>query len=143
MSEETQTSTAGKGLGIAGFVLGLLALLFSFIPCLGMYAVFPGVIAIILAAVALMQANKGGAKKGLIIAALVVSVIGTGVAVWQYTVLSNALEDAGGTLEGIMDKAKEDMSDEEKAEFEDAMGDMEDAFEDALNEGEESEEDEY
>lgn len=42
MEETTSTtnSKAGKGLGIAGLVLGILAAVVSFVPCLGMYAMF-------------------------------------------------------------------------------------------------------
>ena len=122
--ESTQTtSNAGKGFGIAGFVLGLIALIFSFIPCLGMYAMFPGVLAIILAAVALMQANKGNGPKGLIIAALIVSLIGTAVAVYQYSVLKEVASAFTGELEGI----KENLEELEEAgkDLEDAMRDLE------------------
>ena len=118
MSEESTqtTSNAGKGFGIAGFVLGLIALIFSFIPCLGMYAMFPGFLAIILAAVALMQANKGNGPKGLIIPALIVSLIGTAVAVYQYSVLKEAASFIKENLEELEEAGKD---------LEDAMKDLE------------------
>lgn len=131
MSEDTTTkSSAGKGLGIAGFVLGLLALIFSFVPCLGMYAMFPGIIAIILAAVAFMQANKGNGPKGLIIAALVVSVIGTGVAIYQYMQLKDAVETIGDGLQEL-----ENMDDAELEQaFEDAFSELEEELENEMDE---------
>ncbi len=88
--EEQTKSTAGQGLGIAGFILGLLALIISFIPCLGMYALLPGIIAVVLSVVAFIQANKANAAKGLIIAAIIVSVLGTSIAAWQFVVLRTA-----------------------------------------------------
>ncbi len=88
MTEETK-SNAGQGLGIAGFVLGVIALIISWIPCLGMYALIPGIIAIILSAIGFSQANKAGASKGLIIAALIVSILGSAIAGYQYYALSN------------------------------------------------------
>jgi len=126
MSQESVQSNpnAGKGLGIAGFVLGLCALVFSFVPCLGAYAVFPGVLAMILAFVALMQASKANSPKGLIIAGLVVSIIGTGIGGYQYMVLKNLgnqIEDAtknldlndvlGDSLSGEISKGLEALSD--------------------------------
>jgi hypothetical protein len=105
MSEET--TNAGKGLGIAGFVLGLIALIFAFVPCLGMYAMFPGIIAIILSGIAFMQANKGNGSKGLIIAALVVSILGTAIAVYQYTVLSHAATELSDDLKELEDASKD------------------------------------
>lgn len=92
MTEETK-SNAGQGLGIAGFILGIVALIISWIPCLGMYALIPGIIAIILSAIAFTQANKANASKGLIIAALVVSILGTAIAGYQYYVLSRAASE--------------------------------------------------
>lgn len=65
-------------LGLIGLILGILAAVISFIPCLGIYAVFPGFIGIILSSIGLRKV-----KKGLAIAGLICSVIGTGVASWQ------------------------------------------------------------
>ena len=73
---EEQKSTAGQGLGIAGLVLGIIALILSFIPCIGWVAIIPGFIAIALCIVGLTQANKANGAKGLIIAALVISILG-------------------------------------------------------------------
>ncbi|HDR88058.1 MAG TPA: DUF4190 domain-containing protein [Bacteroidetes bacterium] len=77
---EEQTSNAGQGLGIAALVLGIVALILAFIPCFGWIALIPGIIAIILAVVALSQASQARAPKGMIIAALVISILGTSVA---------------------------------------------------------------
>lgn len=90
MEEQIQKTNAGKGLGIAAFIVALVAIVISFIPCLGMYALVPGVIAIILAIIAFSQAKKGNGAKGLIIAALIISVVGTSIAGWQLYVIMNA-----------------------------------------------------
>lgn len=114
--DEQPKSTAGQGLGIAGFVLGLIALIISFIPCLGMYALLPGIIAIVLSAIALSQASKTNAAKGLIIAALVVSIIGTSIAAWQFFALRTAsknIEKYGVEFkEAFMDEFGEELKDE-------------------------------
>ncbi len=78
--EETK-STAGQGLGIAGLILGILALLIAFIPCVGLFAIIPGIIAIVLSIVALNQAKKGNGSKGIIVAAMVISIVGTLIAI--------------------------------------------------------------
>ncbi len=75
--EEQPKSTAGQGFGIAALILGILALLIAFIPCVGLFALIPGVIAIVLAIVGLSQATSANGAKGLIITALVISIIGT------------------------------------------------------------------
>lgn len=86
-------SKAGKGLGIAGLVLGILAAIISFIPCLGMYAFIPGFIGLILSLISFVQANKAGATKGLAIAGIVCSVIGCSIAAWQYVQITSAVKE--------------------------------------------------
>ena len=88
-----QPPTAGRGLGIAGFVLGVWAIVLSFIPCLGMYAIFPGVVGIILSCISIKQASGAGAPKGLAIAGLVCAIIGTLVAYGQYQAVNKAADD--------------------------------------------------
>jgi len=89
MEEQVQKSNAGKGLGIAAFVIAVVGIVISFIPCLGMYGLVPCGIALILAIIAFVQAKKANSSKGLIIAALVISIIGTTIASWQLYVLMN------------------------------------------------------
>jgi len=115
MSEEK--TNAGQGLGIAGFVLGLIALIISFIPCLGMYALVPGIPAIVLSAIGLSQANKGNGAKGLIIAAIVISIIGTIIAgVWGVIAITatSATESYVDALENFDDEFKNAMEDIEE-----------------------------
>ncbi len=106
---EIKGSAAGQGLGVAGFVLGLIALILSFIPCLGMYALLPGIIAIIFSAVAFSQASSANAPRGLIIAALVISILGTSIATWQLTAIRHATRGIGT---GIRDVIRDDIGDE-------------------------------
>lgn len=96
-------STAHKPLGIAALVLGILAFVFSFVPCLGMYAVFPGALGIILGAVAFFLASKADAGKGLIIASVLLSLAGTGVAVYQMITLKKGVESALNDVQHDLD----------------------------------------
>ena len=107
---ENNKSNAGQGLGIAGLVLGIIALVIAFIPCIGLLALIPGAIAITFSAIAYNQATKGNGAKGLIIAALVISIIGTSVAAiwglvfasighkapWIKNQIENAIEEETG-----------------------------------------------
>ena len=78
-------TNAGHGLGVAGLVLGILCLFMAFIPCVGVIAIGPGVVAIVLSIVGLVQANKNNGSKGINIAALVVSGLGTLIAcLWLF-----------------------------------------------------------
>jgi phosphate/sulfate permease len=80
---EENKSNAGQGLGIAGLVLGIIAILICFIPCVGILAIVPGIIGVTLSAIAYNQAVKGNGARGIIIAALVISILGSSVALMQ------------------------------------------------------------
>jgi hypothetical protein len=131
--EEVKKSNAGHGLGIAGLVLGILALIIAFIPCVGALALIPGIIAIILSAVGLSQANKVNASRGLIVAGLVISIIAVAVAlIW--TLLLSA-----GAHQGMRwkDKIENEFGKDFEKEINNATDEFGEGMEDALQELEE------
>ncbi len=83
--EEHYKSTAGQGFGVAALVVGIIALILSFIPCIGVIALLPAVVGIVFGVIAFMQANRGNGAKGLIISALIVSSLALVASVaWSY-----------------------------------------------------------
>ncbi len=87
---EEQRSNAGQGLGIAGLVLGIMAIPMGIIPCTFYLGILFGIIGIVLSIVALTQAHRGYGPKGLIIAAMICSVIGFSFAsVWGFFLSRN------------------------------------------------------
>ncbi|RXQ94935.1 DUF4190 domain-containing protein [Ancylomarina salipaludis] len=95
-------TNAGQGFGVAGLILGILCLFMAFIPCIGVIAIGPGVIAIVLSIVGLVQANNNNGARGINIAALVVSALGTLIAcVWLFVFVGIAsLDDE--QIEGVV-----------------------------------------
>lgn len=91
--EQTVRTRAGEAFGIAALILGILALIVAFIPCIGLIALVPGIIAVVLSIVALVQANQGNGAKGLIIAALVVSILATCIAAIWGIILGGVAHD--------------------------------------------------
>jgi hypothetical protein len=87
---EEHRSTAGQGLGVAGLVMGIMAIPMGLFPCTFYLGIIFGIIGIILSVVALSQANRGSGPKGMIIAALVCSIVGlTFASVWGFTLSHN------------------------------------------------------
>jgi len=87
-----------------------------------MYALIPGVIAIILSAIAFSQANKANASKGLIIAALIVSILGTAIAGYQYYALSrvgSAIMDTDNwkDLDNSLNKLNDEYNDNQDSDM--------------------------
>lgn len=82
-------SNPGQAMSIVGLVVGILAAIISFVPCLGMYAVFVAPLGLIFGIIGFTQARKGG-KPGMAIAAIVLSVVALGIAIWQYMAITGA-----------------------------------------------------
>jgi hypothetical protein len=83
-----------NGLGTAGFVLGLVGLVFSPIPFVGVVAWPLVVLGLVLSAVGVARVRAGKAtNKGLSIAGVVVSVLGLVVSILWVVVLGKAISD--------------------------------------------------
>jgi uncharacterized protein DUF4352 len=84
-----------NGLGTAGFVLGLIGLLFSFIPVIGVIAWPLVLIGLVLAGIGLSRARRGRAtNKGLAIAGLVCASLGLLMCVLYTAAFSSAVATA-------------------------------------------------
>jgi len=83
-----------NGLGTAGFVLGLIGLVLSFIPLIGIVAWPLVILGIIFSAVGISKAAKGRAtNKGLAIAGLAVSLVGLVICILWAAVWKSAADE--------------------------------------------------
>lgn len=82
------------GFGITGLILGIVTLLVSFIPCFGVFAFIFGIIAILISIIGLVVAMKHDHSKGLIIGALLTSLLGCGIAYSQYAAMQGITEES-------------------------------------------------
>lgn len=83
-----------NGLATAGFVLGLLGLLGSWIPVLNFVGILLGVVGAVLAAVGLAKSKRVGAGKGLAIAGLVLGVLAVIIAIVINAAFVDAVDEA-------------------------------------------------
>lgn len=129
--EQVRTNT-GQTFGIIGLVLGIISLFIGFIPCIGFVAIVPGIIAILLSAIGLSQANKDNGARGLNIAALIVSIIGVLVAsIWLFFFVGVASlnEDE---IEGFVEEVLEEVIEESvyNPDLQDALNELEEQLND-------------
>jgi len=91
----TQTpAKPSNGLGLTGFILGLVGLLLSFIPLIGVVAWPLVILGIIFSAIGISKAAKGRAtNKGIAITGLVLSVVGLVVCILWAAVWKKAADD--------------------------------------------------
>jgi len=83
-----------NGLGLTGFVIGLVGLVLSFIPLIGVVAWPLVILGIIFSAIGISKAAKGRAtNKGMAITGLVVSIVGLVVCILWSAVWAKAADE--------------------------------------------------
>lgn len=80
---EEVKSTSGSTLGIAALITAIITFVFAVIPCIGLIAIIPGIIAIVLASVGLSQAARNNSPRGVLIAGLIIAIIASLISVSQ------------------------------------------------------------
>jgi hypothetical protein len=120
--EENKTN-AGQGLGIAGLVLGIVAIPLAILGCTSVLGLVLGLAGVTLSAVGLSQATKSNGTKGLPTAGLVVSILGTAIALMWILFFTRIANEGGKwwSREGIhiMEGIHDDFGDDIEENFED------------------------
>lgn len=70
---ETEKKQNGRGLGIASMVCGIVSVIFSMIPCVGMAFLPIAVVALVLGCISCKQAVEGGTSVGMAVTGIVTS----------------------------------------------------------------------
>lgn len=93
---KTETTVHGNGsprlFGIIGFILAILSLLLSLVPCAGYYAFIPGLLSFVFCMIATIAVRKKGEPAGLFIAGMIVGLLAVLVAFVQYFVFKDAIK---------------------------------------------------
>lgn len=109
----------GQNLGIAALITAIVTFVLAVIPCVGLIAVIPGIIAIILASVGLSQASRTNSPKGILVAGLIIGIIASMISVSQVFV--------AGKIARHADKWPNEIQNIFKDVREDVLKDLEDA----------------
>ncbi|MGD0341151.1 MAG: hypothetical protein ABSA76_05535 [Bacteroidales bacterium] len=72
---EEVKNNSGQNLGIAALITAILTFVLAVIPCVGLIAIIPGIIAIVLGAVGLSQASRNDSPQGVPLAGLIIGII--------------------------------------------------------------------
>ena len=72
---EEVKNNSGQNLGIAALITAILTFVLAVIPCVGLIAIIPWIVAIVLASVGLSQANRNDSPHGVAIAGLIIWII--------------------------------------------------------------------
>ena len=102
---ENIKSNTGQNLGIAAIITAIITFLFAVIPCFGLIAIIPGIIAIVLGVVGLSQVSKNQSAKGLSIAGLIIAILACLISISQIFVVSAIIRKSG--VNGLQNKINE------------------------------------
>jgi thiol:disulfide interchange protein len=64
-----------QNLGVAALITAIITFVLAVIPCVGIIAIIPGIIAIVLASVGLSQASRSNSPRGVLLAGLIIAVV--------------------------------------------------------------------
>jgi hypothetical protein len=104
MEQSNAPSTKGKGLGMAGMIIGIVALIWSIVPLLGAGAIWLALPGTILSVIAFFMAKSGNnPSKGVIITGIILNIVALGLAIyWMMGIMAVATELNDG-FKGLSD----------------------------------------
>lgn len=106
---------AGQNLGIAALITSIITFVLAVIPCFGIIAMIPGIIAIVLASVGLSQASRNDSPRGVLVAGLIIGVVATLISFSQIFVagkISDKFQNEWGKdIENVINDVQENVID--------------------------------
>ncbi|OFY58646.1 MAG: hypothetical protein A2V50_05950 [Bacteroidetes bacterium RBG_19FT_COMBO_42_10] len=91
--EDVKNNT-GQNLGIAALITSIITFVLAVIPCVGLIAIIPGIIAIVLASVGLSNASRTDSPRGVLLAALIIGIVASLISFSQVFVAGKIAEKA-------------------------------------------------
>jgi hypothetical protein len=115
---EEVKNNSGQNLGIAALITAVITFVLAVIPCVGLIAIIPGIIAIILAGVGLSHAARNNSPRGVLIAGLIIAVIASMISFSQIFVVGKIAQKAdkwpsglNNIINDVQDKVTKDLDD--------------------------------
>ncbi len=118
MEEEVKSNT-GQNLGIAALITAIITFVLAVIPCVGLIAIIPGIIAIVLASVGLSHATRNDSPRGVLIAGLIIGIVASLISFSQVFVAGKIAQKAN-KWPHIIEDVVMDVQDEVLKDLEDA-----------------------
>lgn len=109
--EEVKNNT-GQNLGIAALITAILTFVLSVIPCVGLIAIIPGIIAIVLASVGLSHASRNDSPRGVLVAGLIIGIVACLISFSQVFVAGKIAQKADNwpkQIENIVNDVQENV----------------------------------
>ena len=99
-------------MGIAALITAIITFVLAVIPCVGLIAIIPGIIAIVLASVGLSQAARRNAPRGVLVAGLIIAIIASMISVSQVFIAGKIAQKADkwpGDIQNIINDVQDNI----------------------------------
>jgi hypothetical protein len=109
---EEVKNNSGQNLGIAALITAILTFVLAVIPCVGLIAIIPGIIAVVLASVGLSQASRNNSPHGVPLAGLIIGIIAIMISFSQIFVAGRIARKADkwpGKIENIVNDVQDNV----------------------------------
>jgi hypothetical protein len=109
---EDVPNKTGSNLGIAALITAIITFVLAVIPCVGLIAIIPGIIAIVLASVGLSQAARNSSPRGVLLAGLIIAIIASLISFSQVFVASKIAKSTDnwpGDIQNIIKDVQENV----------------------------------
>jgi hypothetical protein len=109
--EDVKNNT-GQNLGIAALITAIITFVLAVIPCVGLIAIIPGIIAIVLASVGLPQAARNNSPRGVLVAGLIIAILAVLISASQVFVVGKIAQKADnwpGNIQNIINDVQDNV----------------------------------
>lgn len=111
---------AGQSLGVAALITAIVTFVLAVIPCVGLIAIIPGIIAIVIASVGLSQASRNNAPRGVLLAGLIIAIVASMISFSQVFVAGKIAKKAEKAWPENIENIVNDVQENVVREMEDA-----------------------
>jgi hypothetical protein len=102
-------NNSSQNLGVAALITAIITFVIAVIPCVGLIAIIPGIIAIILASVGMSQASRSNAPRGVLIAGLIIAIVAVMISVSQIFVAGKFANKWPHNFENIINDVQDNV----------------------------------
>lgn len=109
---EDVQNKSGSNLGIAALITAIITFVLAVIPCVGLIAIIPGIIAIVLASVGLSQSARNNSPRGVLVAGLIIAIIASLISVSQVFVatrIAKSTHNWPGDIQNIINDVQDNV----------------------------------
>ncbi|HEX2975076.1 MAG TPA: hypothetical protein VHO68_03995 [Bacteroidales bacterium] len=102
-------NNSSQNLGIAALITAIITFVLAVIPCVGLIAIIPGIIAVVLASVGLSQASRNNSPKGVLIAGLIIAIVAVMISFSQIFIAGRLANRWPKNIENIVNDVQDNV----------------------------------